>query len=475
MFTLDRTASTPLFHQLTDALRRDIDHGKLAIGSRVPSVRLMAKQCGISLITVVNAYNRLVAEGYLQPRRASGYYVSLPSPGKALPPLAAGSPMAQMQVDAEWLLSHVFAEASSQLLPGCGWLPEDWLEGEHIRHALATLARKTASSMVRYGNPYGYLPLRQALQLALHGRAIEVDSEQIILTQGASQALNLCARLFLKQGDTVLVDDPLYANLVAMLRMQGYRVIGVPRTASGPDAAQLETLAALHRPRAFFTNTSLQNPTGTTTSIATAHRILRAAENFDFRIVEDDIFADLQTERGISLAALDQLNRVTYIGSLSKSISPSLRVGFIACQRDLAREFAQQKMLEGLTSCEISEKLAAIILTEGRHRLSIERLRSRCEQAQRTVATQLENCGMQLFHRPSGGMFLWARFAADLDTAQVAHLAAENALVLAPGRLFSSADTASPWLRFNVGYTDQPQVYRFLEQVAGRTDLLIGA
>ena len=195
----------------------------------------------------------------------------------------------------------------------------------------------------------------------------------------------------------------------------------------------------------------------------------------DFRIVEDDIFADLQVERGISLAALDQLNRVTYIGSLSKSISPSLRVGFIACQRDLAREFAQKKMLEGLTSCEISEKLAAIILTEGRHRLAIERLRSRCTEAQRTVATQLENCGMQLFHHPSGGMFLWARFAADIDTAQVAHLAAENALVLAPGRLFSSADTASPWLRFNVGYTDQPQVYRFLEQIAGCSDLLIGA
>src|SRR5437016_3090538 len=99
MFTLDRTAATPLFHQLTDALRRDIEQGKLNIGSRVPSVRLMAKQCGISLITVVNAYNRLVAEGYLQPRRASGYYVSLPS--RSLAPLAYGSPLAAMQVDSE--------------------------------------------------------------------------------------------------------------------------------------------------------------------------------------------------------------------------------------------------------------------------------------------------------------------------------------------------------------------------------------
>lgn len=464
MYLLDRSAATPLFHQLTDALRRDIEQGKLGIGSRVLSVRLMAKECGISLITVVNAYNRLVAEGYLQPRRASGYYVSLPQ--RSLPPLAFQASLAGVAVDAEWLVSHVFADASSLLLPGCGWLPEDWLEGEQIRHALSTLARKSASSMVRYGNPYGYQPLRKALQVALHARSIEVDAEQIILTQGASQALNLCARLFLKPGDTVFVDDPMYANLIALLRTGGYRVIGVPRTLSGPDCAQLELLAASHRPRAFFTNTNLQNPTGTSTSIASAHRILRAAENFDFQIIEDDIFADLQPERGISLAALDQLHRVTYIGSLSKSISPSLRVGFIACGKHLAKEFAQKKMLEGLTSCEISEKLASIILTEGRHRLSIERLRGRCEQAQRTVAAGLENCGLQLFHRPNAGMFVWARFAGAIDTALVAQQAADQGLLLAPGKLFETTDQPSPWLRFNVAHSDHAQVYRFLERIA---------
>lgn len=464
MRILDRNAATPLFHQLSDALRRDIEQGKLSVGSRVPSVRLMAKECGISLITVVNAYNRLVAEGYLQPRRASGYYVSLPS--RNVPAPAFNASMAGVAVDSEWLVSHVFADASSLLMPGCGWLPEDWLEGEQIRHALTTLARKSAGSMVRYGNPYGYQPLRKALQLTLHARSIEVDTEQIILTQGASQALNLCARLFLKPGDTVFVDDPMYANLVAMLRIGGYRVIGVPRTLNGPDCVQLELLAAHHRPRAFFTNTSLQNPTGTSTSIASAHRILRAAENFDFQIVEDDIFADLQPERGISLAALDQLHRVTYIGSLSKSISPSLRVGFIACNRDLTREFAHKKMLEGLTSCEISEKLASIILTEGRHRLSIERLRGRCEQAQRTVAAALENCGLQLFHRPNAGMFVWARFAADIDTAEVAQQAADQGLLLAPGKLFVTGDQPNPWLRFNVAHSDHAQVYRFLERIA---------
>ncbi|WP_025916198.1 PLP-dependent aminotransferase family protein [Herminiimonas sp. CN] len=464
MFTLDRSAAAPLFRQLSDALRRDIEQGKLGIGSRVPSVRLMAQQCGISLITVVNAYNRLVAEGYLQPRRASGYYVSQPS--RSMPPPAFQASMAGVAVDSEWLVSHVFADASSLLMPGCGWLPEGWLEGEQIRHALSTLARKSAGSMVRYGNPYGYQPLRKALQVALHARAIELDPEQIILTQGASQALNLCARLFLKPGDTVLVDDPMYANLIALLRTGGYRVIGVPRTLNGPDCAQLELLAASHRPRAFFTNTSLQNPTGTSTSIASAHRILRAAENFDFRIVEDDIFADLQPQQGISLAALDQLNRVTYIGSLSKSISPSLRVGFIAAGSQLARELAQKKMLEGLTSCEISEKLASIILTEGRHRLSIERLRGRCEQAQRSVAAGLENCGLQLFHRPSAGMFLWARFAAGIDTVQVAQQAADQALLLAPGKLFETGDAPSPWLRFNVAHSDHAQVYRFLERIA---------
>jgi len=123
-------------------------------------------------------------------------------------------------------------------------------------------------------------------------------------------------------------------------------------------------------------------------------------------------------------------------------------------------------MLEGLTSCEISEKLASIILTEGRHRLSIERLRGRCEQAQRTVAAALENCGLQLFHRPNAGMFLWARFAADIDTAEVAQQATDQGLLLAPGKLFVTGDQPNPWLRFNVAHSDHAQVYRFLERIA---------
>jgi DNA-binding transcriptional MocR family regulator len=463
MYALERAATAPLFQQLTQLLRRDIDSALLAPGSRLPSVRQMAADCAVSTITVVNAYNQLVADGYLQARPASGYYVCAPSRQVAAP---ARATMAQAQVDSRWLLSHLFADESSMLLPGCGWFPEDWLEGEQLRDALGTLARKNANSLVRYGNPYGYLPLRQALQQALHARAIEVDTDQIILTQGATQALNLCARLFLEPGDTVLVDDPMYANLLAMLRTQGYKTIGVPRTASGPDPAALEALAALHRPKLFFTNTNLQNPTGTSTTLATAHRILRAAETYDFHIIEDDIFADLQSERSVSLAALDQLERVSYIGSLTKSISPSLRVGFLVCKRELAREFAQRKMLEGLTSSELSEKLAAIILGKGRQRHSIERLRGRCMQAQHTVGARLEQCGMELFHRPAGGMFLWARFSAGIDTNEVTLRAAERDIVLAPGRLFSSAEGAGAWMRVNVAHADKPAFYRFIEEVA---------
>jgi DNA-binding transcriptional MocR family regulator len=466
MYDLDRCSGIPLFQQLADNIRADIESGRLQPSSRLPSVREMARACAVSLITVTNSYNRLVAVGMLTAKPASGYYVA--QPGRPPQMETIRTPLASMSVDAEWLLSHVFEQSPSTLMPGCGWLPAEWLDGDGIRDALGELARKTGRSMLSYGNPHGYLPLRQALQRALRARDIEVDTGQLVLTQGATQALSLCAQVMLSPGDCVLVDEPMYANLIALLRLKGYKVIGVTRTADGPDLARLEALAREHRPRVFFTNTNLQNPTGTTTSISCAHRVLRVAEQYQFVIVEDDIFVDLQHERSSSLAALDQLDRVIHIGSLSKSISPSLRVGFIACSRELAAEFTQRKMMDGLTTCEISEKLATSILTKGHHRLEIERLRQRCAGAQRTVAASLERCGLRIFHRPEAGMFLWARFEQDVDTAAVARLAAASNITLAPGRLFSTDDTASPWLRFNVAHSNDPELYRFLEKIAAR-------
>src|SRR5690606_4247638 len=237
---------------------------------------------------------------------------------------------------------------------------------------------------------------------------------------GASQALALIARYFLKPGDPGLVDEPGYYTLFGRLAAMGVRLVGVPRTADGVDVERLEALVMEHRPRLYMTNSVLHNPTGTSLSAAAAFRILRLAETHDFYICEDDVYADLHPGRAHRIAALDQLNRVIYVGSFSKTLGAGLRVGYLACNTTLARDLTDQEMLVSLTSPELGERLVYQILSEGHHRRVGERLRNRIARALEPGVRNLEKAGLRLFHEPSAGMFLWARTEADADSTPLA-------------------------------------------------------
>jgi DNA-binding transcriptional MocR family regulator len=168
---------------------------------------------------------------------------------------------------------------------------------------------------------------------ALASLGITAHPGQILLTQGTSQALEFVIRYLLKPGDAALVDDPGYYNMFGNLRLQGVTMLAVPRNPDGPDIAVLEQLALAHQPKVYFTQSVMQNPTGTDISPHVAFKVLQAAEWHDFTVVEDDIFCDLQVKTTPRLATLDQLKRVIYARSFSKTLSGSLRVGFLASHR----------------------------------------------------------------------------------------------------------------------------------------------
>ena len=149
------------------------------------------------------------------------------------------------------------------MLAGGPWLPNSWLDEAGIRQSLNVLARKNGAYLLEYGHPFGYLPLREHLALMLAGLGITAHAGQILLTQGTSQALELVIRYLLKPGDAALVDDPGYYNMFGNLRLQGVDMLAVPRNPDGPDLAILEKLAAAHRPKVYFTQSVMQNPTGT--------------------------------------------------------------------------------------------------------------------------------------------------------------------------------------------------------------------
>ncbi|WP_018151065.1 aminotransferase-like domain-containing protein [Leeia oryzae] len=461
---LDPGSSESLVTQIVNGLTQRITTKQMRPGSKAPSIRQFALAHEVSTFTVVEAYDRLVAKGYLQPRRGAGFFVA-DSQSKAEP---VKQRLTETAVDSYWLLRNVYENADSGIHAGCGWLPTTWLDEEALQKGLRQVA-KSPDRIVRYGHPKGYAPLRETIARQLNEQEIQASSEQILLTLGASQALDLITRRLTVTGDTVLVDDPGYSNLMSALRLRGLNLVGVPMTPTGPDTQALTQLLATHRPKLYFTNTQLQNPTGASYSPATAYRVLQLAAQYDFKLVEDNVSSDLVPGRQQTLASMDQLKQVIYIGSFSKSIAPGLRVGYIAAEKGLLEELVYHKMVSGMATPELNETLVHYILTEGHHRKHLEQLKERLERAQEKTARRLEEAGFDLFHEPGAGMFLWAKCKKTvIDPLILSQQAVSKDILLAPGYLFRPDQSSSPWLRFNVAYCDNDRLFRFFNDIFAR-------
>ena len=225
----------------------------------------------------------------------------------------------------------------------------------------------------------------------------------LLTTNGVTHGLDLIARHLVKPGDTVLVEDPAWFVIFGRLAAFGARLIGVPRGPDGPDIALLEQLAAQHKPKLFIVNSAVHNPTGHTLSAGAAYGILRIAERHDFMVVEDDTYGELHPGGAMKLAALDRLNRVILVSGYSKMLAASLRVGYVAANPDILQKLADLKMLAGLTSPELGERVVHRVLMEGQYRRHIERVRLRVDDARQRCMKGLLKLGLTVHHEPHAG------------------------------------------------------------------------
>jgi GntR family transcriptional regulator/MocR family aminotransferase len=393
---LDRATATPLFRQLYEGLRERILEGTLAPGMRVPASRRLAGELGVSRNTVLNAYEQLLAEGYLEGKEGSGTYVPRTLPDEMIqvrqnsePPRSKPRQRRALSRRGE-LLARVSSTAERPrdeprpFRPGIPAL--DAFPFETWMRLVARHQRRPPRDLLGYDHPAGYAPLRRAIAAHLGpARAVHCDPEQVLVLTGSHQGLDLIARLLLDPGDRAWMEDPGYSSARAALQGAEVLPVPVPVDGDGLDVAAGNTRCP--DARLVYVTPSHQYPLGVTMSLSRRLALLDWAGRANAWVVEDDYDSEFRYA-GRPLAALsglDREGRVFYLGTFSKSLFPALRLGYLVVPPDMVDAFVAARAVIDRQTATLPQAVVADFINEGHFVRHIRRMRTLYSERQETL------------------------------------------------------------------------------------------
>lgn len=437
---LDAASTIPLYKQLYEHFSGLIQSGRLAQGDRLPPTRELAGSLGLNRTTVSAAYELLESAGFITGHVGRGSFVTIPQPAAAGHPLdwsrllerSAASP----QPPAPGPLSRPGVSFATSR-PSEQLFPLDALRAS----CEEVMAAPDFAHILQLGSPSGYEPLRRYLLDSARAENLAGPDDDLIITNGCQQSLDLIARVLLRPGDRVLLEDPVYPGLKSLFLEAGLQLTGVP---VGPDGIEIDAFRAAlerERPRLMVVTSNFQNPTGATLPIAARAALLRAAQATGVPLVENDIYGDLRY-RGSELPPIKESadgGHVILLRSFSKITFPGLRVGWVLGPRALIARLAQSKQLADLHTDQLSQAVLLRFAESGRmarHRTHM--LKAGAER----LAAVLAACDRHLpagsrFTRPQGGMNLWVRLPQPLDAGELLARAHRENVSYLPGRYFA--------------------------------------
>ncbi|MGH0037639.1 MAG: PLP-dependent aminotransferase family protein [Myxococcota bacterium] len=469
--TLERAGSSqpPVYRQIADHIRDEIERGDLAEGDRLPPIRELARSLEVNRDTVSLAYESLATEGWLESAVGRGTFVrSLPRRDDRRD-RAPTSFAPSLSEPAERLLEIESARprygTGADLVPLHSLIPDPaHYPVDAFRRCLNRAIAEGGPEIFLYGSPQGHLGLRRAIAARFATAGIDAAADDLVLCHGASQGIALAVRLFAGPGDAVAVEEPTYHNVLATLAGQGVDAVPVPMSDAGPDLDALE--GTLRRPevKAFYTIPSFHNPLGTTTSVEHRRRLVELCERCAVPVLEDSFEMDLRYKgRPVPpLAAFDRTGLVVHLFSFSKSLFPGLRVGSILARgRAIEALLALKHATDLSDSLPLQAALADFVQTGGydRHLARIRRvLESRRDALLAALARHMPS-GTR-WTEPEGGYQVWVELPFDVDTRDLLADAARAGVLFAPGSIFLPDRRPSRAMRLTVAQCDEAAIDR---------------
>lgn len=460
---LTRETDQPLYLQVAEQLRRQIESGELAPQTRLPPSRILAKKLGVNRITIVNAYAELEAEGLVVSRVGSGTFVAAeqndltalfdpPQPGRWHHPLISRRPWNANQMVAEMMR---LARQPGVISFAAGSPPNEFLPVNELRRALNEVLRRDGSAVLQYQEASGHFPLREAIAQQLQSQNMVVTGHDILITNGCQQALGVTLSVLTHdEAATVVVEDPCFLGFLDQLSARHITPIGVPVDAQGMQIDRLEQIILRHHPRLIYTIPTFHNPTGTTLSLARREALLQLATRYGIPILEDGAYNELRYEGEAlpTLKSMDTADLVFYASGYSKTLAPGLRIGYLAAPTPWQERVVAAKQTSDIFTTPLNQFALCAYLQSGQFMTHLDTVRQvyRERRDRMTAAARHYLPSEAGWSCPQGGMYLWVQMPATGPTATDLYLAAINYNVaFAIGSVFSASGSFAHAIRLN--------------------------
>jgi GntR family transcriptional regulator/MocR family aminotransferase len=474
---IDREGPTPAYLQITQAVIDAIRHGRLAPGSALPGTRTLAGRLTVNRKTVEQAYDEMIAQGWLTAETTRGTFVSALLP--AVGPEAAQGPPAPLDAVPDFPLRRappdlpfVAAAPGERVFddgtPDTRLMPAELLARTYRRVLLAASRR----NQLGYGDPRGSLVLRQAVaDMLKQDRGLECGPDNICLTRGSQMGIYLAARLVAQPGDAVVVEALTYPPAREAFRANGATILSVGIDDQGLMVDELEACCRRQRVRAVYVTPHHQFPTTVLLPPERRIRLLALAEQFGFAIIEDDYDHEFHFAHRpmLPMASLIGWRKLLYIGSLSKLLSPSLRIGYLVAAKAVIERAAGEIMMIDRQGDPVTEAAAAELMTSGALKSHTRRVLRVYAERRGCLAEALrrELGGALTFSLPQGGLAIWVTFAMGIDPVALAEVARGHGVGFLPGRAFSSrADAAIQGARLGFASMNEAELREAVARLA---------
>jgi DNA-binding transcriptional MocR family regulator len=459
MITINKNEAIPLSKQIYMSFVDKIRSGLLPSGSKLPTVRQLAKDIEVSLVTIMKAYKQLEEDGFIELSKGKGTYVKM-----QLQPEASN-----IGQDFDWQLSIPdylhrsqyarFQDSDASYHFSSSMIDPALFPNQYMDQLIEQVFKQNPRILSQYGGIQGDLALREKMTQNLLKSKIEITAENLLITSGSQQGIDLVARTFVGPGDVVIMEAPTYPGAIDVFRSRGATILTVPIDEDGMRVDMLHALCEKHKPKLIYTTPTFHNPTGTIMPLQRRKVLVDIAESHHCLIMEDDPFSDIYFDRKppLPIKSLDTSGHVIYLKGLSKTIAPGCRIGLLAASGSIFKRLYAAKANMDLGSPLLTQKVIVPLIDSARMEQHLKRLRAALKSRRDAVLTVLKEQaprGVTCFI-PKGGLNVWIQLPTWIDSNVLLYEANKRHVSFLTGSACFAIENEHSTLRLSYSYANE--------------------